>query len=683
MIILIAKILVVICLYIFVTGLLWCLKKGFPLNTKDKILIGILFGVCSIISNHYGVSYSNMIINIRDVGPLIAGLFFSPLSGVIAGLISGIERYIAGTYFGVGSFTTIACSISTCLSGFVALILNIKIFKGKKPSPFYAFFMGAVMEVFHMYVVFITHRNDMRMAFQVVKTCAIPMITFTGLCLALSSIMLQSFDGEFVSPFIKRDEEKISVSQKFQRQLFAVTVLVIIGNSIFSFLLQTQSATQICNKVLMNSTVQIEKNFTMGYEDINLDSNVLYSIVDKNGWIIKGQNKGATLSEAQYKSYLSNTDTVFRGTFDGSKSLIITKKLEGDYLMIAAMKEDEVYWYRNAEAYENALSDLMLFTVLYVLIAYLVDIMVVNNILRINKSLGKITAGNLNEVVSVRGSSEFATLSDDINHTVDALKGYIDAAEKKIEEELILARTIQLSSLPNVFSFPEIKEFSLYAKMNPAKEVGGDFYDFFFVEMDKLALVIADVSGKGIPASLFMMRSKTAIRSLAESGASPEEIIFNANNQLCDGNEAEMFVTVWVGIINLSTGVMQCANAGHEYPIIRRAGGDYELFKEKHSPAVGTIPNIKAKGYELKLEPGDRLFLYTDGVPEAINEEVEQFGTRRMVDTLNSIKELPINQTIDYMSSTLNSFKGSAEQFDDITMLGFDFTDYFSIKTEE
>ena len=272
-----------------------------------------------------------------------------------------------------------------------------------------------------------------------------------------------------------------------------------------------------------------------------------------------------------------------------------------------------------------------------------------------------------------RSSSEFASLSDDINQTVLTLKGYIAAAEKRIEQELVFARTIQESALPRNFTFADRHEFELFASMKPAKEVGGDFYDFFFVDRDKIALVIADVSGKGIPAALFMMRSKTAIRSLAESGASPAEIMMKANNTLCEGNDAEMFVTSWLGIVDLKTGLMRCANAGHEYPVIRHKDGDYELIKDKHSLALAAMPETKEREYEIQLEPGDRLFVYTDGVPEAIDEKVEQYGTDRRLADLNDLKDLPIQATLEHMSENLANFKGSADQFDDITMLGFDF----------
>ena len=163
--------------YVVVTFLLWKSVKDRELSIGDKLGLGFLYGILSIYSTHFGIDYGDMVLNVRDLGPMAAGLFFHPLSGIIAGLIGGIERYIVGTYFGVGAYTTVACSISTCLAGFFAAFLNKFIFKGDKPSIAYAFFMGSVIEVFHMYVVFLTHRNDMMMAFTVVRTCSVPSLT--------------------------------------------------------------------------------------------------------------------------------------------------------------------------------------------------------------------------------------------------------------------------------------------------------------------------------------------------------------------------------------------------------------------------------------------------------------------------------------------------------------------------
>ena len=660
-------------LYVILTIAVWYWTKDRKITIFEKIIIGIVFGLSSVLSTHFGIQYEKMIINVRDIGPLAAGLFFSPSAGVIAGLIGGIERYIAGTYFGVSSYTRVACSISTCLAGFVAMGMKIKVFKGKKPSPFYAFFMGAVMEVFHMYVVFITHRDDMRMAFLVVSTCSIPMIIFTGVGLALSSIILQIKTGEWLNPFAHSEDEKQPLSQKFQKWLFIITSIVILSNFLFSFLIQTQSALQHCESMLDKNVDAVRTQYVNDDYTIKVDNAVWFGIIDSDRQVIRGKNQGMLLPEKEYVQITKNMNAIFRGKYWGTKSFIYAEWYDRETIIVIAINEDEAFWYRDADAYESAFSNILLFTVIYVLIAYLVNQIVVSNIHLINQSLSKITNGNLNEVVTVRSSSEFASLSDDINQTVLTLKGYIAAAEKRMEQELILARTIQASSLPQVFKFPGRDEFELFATMKPAKEVGGDFYDFFFVGSNKIALVIADVSGKGIPAALFMMRSKTAIRSYAVSGGTPEEILAKTNEALFEGNEAEMFVTVWLGIIDLTNGLMQCANAGHEYPVIRHADGDYEIFKDKHSLALAAMPAVKSRPYEIQLNPGDRLFVYTDGVPEAINESEKQYGTERMLQTLNSIKEKSITETLPVISDSIKKFKGNAEQFDDITMLGFEY----------
>ena len=334
------------------------------------------------------------------------------------------------------------------------------------------------------------------------------------------------------------------------------------------------------------------------------------------------------------------------------------------------MPNEEVYMGRDSQAYETALADILLFAAIHILVSVLVQMVVVNNLNLVNASLTKITNGNLGEVVDVRQSSEFTSLSDDINRTVDTLKGYISAAEHRMEEELQFAATIQDSALPRNFTFPR-KDFELYALMDPAKEVGGDFYDFFFVDRGKLALVIADVSGKGIPAALFMMRSKTTIRGLAESGNTPSEILCKANLTLCEGNDAEMFVTVWIGIIDLDTGCMTCASAGHEYPILKRADGEYALMKDRHGLILAVMEGARYRDYEIQLNPGDRLFVYTDGVPEAINEEMQQYGCQRLVDRLNADKDAHMCDLLPAVRADISDFAGTAEQFDDITMLGF------------
>ena len=246
----------------------------------------------------------------------------------------------------------------------------------------------------------------------------------------------------------------------------------------------------------------------------------------------------------------------------------------------------------------------------------------------------------------------------------------ITKEKERIGTELELARKIQADMLPNIYpAFPDRKEFDIYATMTPAKEVGGDFYDFFLVDDDHLGIVMADVSGKGVPAALFMMMSKILINNYTMQGGSPAKVLEQMNSAICKKNDEEMFVTVWLGILEISTGRITASNAGHEFPIIKKANGSYELFRDKHCFVVGGMSGMKYKDYELTLEKGDSLFLYTDGVPEATNSDNVLFGTDRLVEVLNRNKELGPYDLLPKVKDAIDEFVGDANQFDDLTML--------------
>ena len=238
------------------------------------------------------------------------------------------------------------------------------------------------------------------------------------------------------------------------------------------------------------------------------------------------------------------------------------------------------------------------------------------------------------------------------------------------EADLRIATRIQADMLPNIFpAFPERPEFEVYAAMDPAKEVGGDFYDFFLVDDDHLCMVMADVSGKGIPAALFMMAAKIILANNAMLGKSPAQILTDTNTAICSNNREEMFVTVWLGILELSTGKLTAANAGHEYPAMRKGNGQFELFKDKHGFVLGGMDGVRYREYELQMEPGSKLFLYTDGVPEATNAKQEMFGTERMLEALNKDAAAVPEEILHQVRSAVDGFVQTAEQFDDLTML--------------
>ena len=248
----------------------------------------------------------------------------------------------------------------------------------------------------------------------------------------------------------------------------------------------------------------------------------------------------------------------------------------------------------------------------------------------------------------------------------------ITAEKERIGAELNVATQIQADMLPSIFPpYPQKTEIDLYATMTPAKEVGGDFYDFFLTDANHLALVMADVSGKGVPAALFMVIAKTLLKNRAMMGGTPAEILEDVNNQLCDGNKTQFFVTAWMAILDLRTGEGLAANAGHEHPALRRAGQKYELVKYHHSPVLGMMEGIMFKEHEFKLNPGDSIFVYTDGVPEATDSHNNFFGDDRMVDALNTNPDALPSEVISNVRSGIDRFVAGAEQFDDITMLCF------------
>ena len=314
------------------------------------------------------------------------------------------------------------------------------------------------------------------------------------------------------------------------------------------------------------------------------------------------------------------------------------------------------------------------------ILAYIVFVrkIVINPVGRLTDFTQEITRTNDfgNQRIKIKTGDEIESLSHAFNFMLSELENYIDnlskvtAEKERIGAELDVARHIQASMLPSIFPpFPNRDEFDIYASMTPAKEVGGDFYDFFLVDEDHLAMVIADVSGKGVPAAMFMMISKTLLKSAAQSGLSPKAILEKVNNQLCENNDAEMFVTVWIGILEISTGKLVCANAGHEYPAIMRKGGSFELYKDKHGFVLAGMEGSKYREYELVLSAGDRLFVYTDGVAEATDSNNNLYGTDRMIDALNKAKDLSSRELLGSLHKDIDSFVGIADQFDDITML--------------
>ena len=360
---------------------------------------------------------------------------------------------------------------------------------------------------------------------------------------------------------------------------------------------------------------------------------------------------------------------VFLADVYGQSSYCMYQTTEG-YRIVAVMPRSEAALSRNVSVGVTTAMQIVVFAALFIMIFILVKRLVVNNIYQINASLSAITEGNLDTVVDVRSHVEFDDLSTDINTTVDTLKRYIADAAARIDAELAFAKAIQHSALPSVFPpYPGRKEFEIHAAMFTAKEVGGDFYDFYFVDEDTLAFLVADVSGKGIPAAMFMMQSKTLLKSLAESGMPIEKVFTTANEKLCQGNEAGMFVTAWMGLLNVKTGLITFANAGHNPPLVKHEVGSFEYHKTRASFVLAGMEGIRYRRFELQLTPGDTICLYTDGVTEATNAAQQLYGDARLLSLLNQHQSSSARALCDAIKDDVDAFVGGAEQFDDITLL--------------
>lgn len=754
-------------------------------NAK-QVIIGVVFGIIAVIGTHWGIPINGAQVNCRDAAVLSAGLLFGGPAGIIAGLIGGIERWFA-VFWGIGSFTRVACSVSTILAGFYAAAMRKFMFENKKPGIFLSFVIGLVTEVFHLTMVFVTNMNTPNEAMAVVSSCSAPMIIANATSVTLSAIAVSLLANEKIEK-----HHTVRISQTIQRWLIITVGFAFVVTTVFLFELQTGIAEKQRDSLLEIAVEEIKADIedasdenllhlaqtvkeelgSMPLEDIAKKYDIAeISIVDNNGIITDSTYKefiGYDMRSGEQSSrfmcllddsteYVQDygpisydnsimrkyagvsTDSGFvqvgydsvhfqkdideeiigitKNRHVGSTGYIIivneeirpvstpegltlknqvgfdTNSIKEGETFKATINDEEVYcrfasaegYYivsvlpveeavqlRNTAMYVNTYMEILIFAVLFVSIYLIIKRVVVNKIKDINISLAKITGGNLDETIDVRSSEEFASLSDDINSTVDTLKHYIDEASARIDKELEFAKNIQSSALPSIFpAYPNKREFDIYATMTPAKEVGGDFYDFYFVNENTLAFLIADVSGKGIPAAMFMMTAKTLIKNLAETGIPVEEVFTRANNELCQMNDAGMFVTAWMGEINLQTGLLSFVNAGHNPPLIKRDNGDFEYLKARSGLVLAGMDGINYRKNEIQLLPGDKIYLYTDGVTEATNKDVKLFGEEMLLSTINRVDLTSCKSICDGVYKSVDRFVNGAEQFDDITMLSF------------
>ena len=417
--------------------------------------------------------------------------------------------------------------------------------------------------------------------------------------------------------------------------------------------------------------------------DVLADDYVLgkdgFVIISQDGKIISAGNKelkGKTLTASGWSVINDMPEgKLFLETIDGKSVFLMTRRIDS-YLLSVVMPKSDVYAFRNTILLWAALVYILLLSIVYIFLSALLEKIVVRGIEKTNTTLEKITEGYLDEKVDVHSNQEFISLSNGINTMVDALKDAIAETAARLDKELEFAREIQHSALPRVFPpYPNKNEFDIFASMTAAKEVGGDFYDFFLLGHagSHVGIVIADVSGKGIPAALFMMSAKTLIKNFAETGMSPAEIFYHTNQKLCENNEAGMFVTAFMGILEIETGKFTYVNAGHNPPLIKRGSRGFERMKLKSGFMLGGLDSFVYQQEEIYLDGDDTVFLYTDGVTEAQNNNLQLFGDDRLHDVLNkNIGKTP-KELLTAVQEAVAGYVDGAEQSDDLTMLALSY----------
>ena len=769
--------------------LYWLERKTRMKNMNREVkqgIYGLLFGLLAIVGTEAGIPFHGAQANCRDAAVLCAGLLFGAPAGIIAGLIGGIERWIAVAW-GVGTFTRVACTVSTILAGFYAAALRKYLFEDKKPGWMISFAVGVVMEIFHLTMVFITNMDDPQRAMEVVRACTVPMVTANGLSVMIAAVSMELL----LRKKEPKKQENVRISQTIQRWLLVTVILAFALTSFFvvrlqntlaivqtnltlqeanselvkdisdasdeNLLEQARKASKDLGKMTLGSiaakyglaeinlvdengiivdstrrdfigfdmdsgdqaaeflcllngedeyvqefgTITINRTMSRKYAGIRLESGFLQVGYDSISFQrdiaqrVKGSSKNRRVGNTGYVVILDAQNNIVSAppSFDSTatKDLLNIPLTESEestlmsvggvkcycrrdmtegYSIIAVLPQDEATQIRTIAIYVNTFMEILVFALLFGLIYLLIRKVVVNQIKCINASLAKITGGDLNEVVNVRSNAEFSSLSDDINSTVTTLKRYIAEAAARIDAELVAAKSIQSSALPVVH--PNISgrnDLDIYAFMATAKEVGGDFYDFYMTNQNTFNFMVADVSGKGIPASLFMMRAKTELKNMMESGANLADAFTHGNADLCQGNDAEMFVTAWQGSLDLDTGLVRYVNAGHNHPLVRHGNGKYEMLKSRVNFVLGGMNGIKYKEQELELQPGDTLFLYTDGVTEATNASNELYGDERLLAVADACEYESMEAFCKAVKEDIDRFVGDAPQFDDITML--------------
>ncbi|MDO5426383.1 MAG: SpoIIE family protein phosphatase, partial [Coriobacteriia bacterium] len=565
------------------------------------------------------------------------------------------------------------------------------IFRKHRPYVIHAVVFVIITEVVHMILIPLTHLGDLETANMLMMEIFLPILVSNILIAATAvlctSLMEIKFSGHRIRDVVK--EKDILFSQdlfySFQFWLLLVIIVAFAANIlIISRLYGVMSLESSSNKYeselkIMKSLIYQDYGYFHNFnpdqiacvyaEQWSDEKVVAFEVADKDNNIISNNAKFPDLG--MYIEGHRELD-LFRVRIDDETLYVMYINIDQAKMISYSYEKYEMY----LPYFTSSMTifiQIIIFGLLMFAVFVLLKLLVGNNLNKINKSLHEITRGNLDEHVDVYSHKEFATLSDSINATVDTLKQYIEEEANRYKEEFEMAKQIQLSALPNVFPpFPNDPEIDLYAKYKPAKIVGGDFYDYYYIGKNRLAFLIADVSGKGVPAAMFMMRAKTAFRVFADKKDNPADVLEAVNNYLCENNEAEMFVTAWFGMVDITTGKIMCASAGHNPPfLINTKSGEVKCLNYKPSLVLGAMNNIGYNNYIFEMKPDEKLMLYTDGIVEAHDVNNKLYGEERFKKSLEKHKDLSIRDLCENAAFEVDEYSKGQEQFDDYSLLCF------------
>lgn len=658
-----------------------------------QTIYGVIFAISAIFATELGSIYIyGSVVNCRDASIVIAGLIFGPWAGIFSGIWAAAERYfIATAIFNVGGYTQTACTIATIFAGFFSALFYVLIFRKHRPFIIHAVVFIIVTEVVHMILIPLTNWYDIETANMIMVNIFAPILFSNIVAAALSVLCTTIMDIKFKG-YRLRDAFKLrdlfftqDLFYSFQFWLLLVIIVAFAVNIFVISLLYSYMSLEISSNKY-EGELRIMRELIYKDKDLMPDKStseiactyakewtsekvICFDVADEEGNILSANSKLTNVA----KDIISKPELqMYRIELGGDDVFTMYISIGNTKLISYSFEKYEMFLPYFTTSMTTFIQ-IVVFGMLMYAVFILLKLLVGNNLAKINRSLGQITQGNLEEQVDVYSHREFAVLSDSINATVNTLKKYIQEEADRYKEEFEMAKQIQLSALPNVFPpFPNDPEIDFYAKYKPAKIIGGDFYDYYYVSKNRLAFLIADVSGKGVPAAMFMMRAKTAFRVFSDKKNNAADVLEAVNNYLCENNEAEMFVTAWFGVADIENGRIEYASAGHNAPYaIHPTEGDVKKLDAKPALVLGAMPDISYTNNYYVCKPNEKVLLFTDGIVEAHNVNNELFGEDKLIETIKKHRARDVRDICEHVSFEVDEFSAGQEQFDDYSLLCF------------